>query len=51
MTFLIREYTDDDLDHVLHLWDETATLGQPSIFSVGECLAALQAQQPATVAV
>ena len=51
MKYLVREYTDDDLDHVLHLWDETALLGQLSIFSVGECLAALQAGQPAIVAV
>lgn len=42
MKYLVREYSDDDLDHVLHLWDETASLGQLSIFSVGECLAALR---------
>ncbi|RNL60802.1 GNAT family N-acetyltransferase [Nocardioides marmoriginsengisoli] len=51
MEYLVREYTDDDLDHIVHLWDATATLGQPSIFSVGECLAALAAKQPAVVAV
>src|SRR4051812_2315525 len=49
--YLIRAYTDDDLDHVLHLWDATASLGQLSVFSVGECLAALKEQQPAAVAV
>ncbi|RNM12193.1 ATP-binding protein [Nocardioides pocheonensis] len=51
MKYLVREYADDDLDHVLHLWDETASLGQLSIFTVGECLAALQAHHPATVAI
>jgi GNAT superfamily N-acetyltransferase len=51
MSYLVREYSDDDLDHVIHLWDETAALGQLSVFSVAECLAALQSQQPAAVAV
>lgn len=51
MSHLVREYIDDDLDHVVHLWDETARAGQQSVFSVGECLAALREDQPATVAV
>lgn len=51
MEYLVRAYTDDDLDHVLHLWDATAALGQLSVFSVGECLAALKERQPAAVAV
>lgn len=51
MDYLVRDYTDDDLDYVVHLWDTTAPLGQLSIFSAGECLAALQEQQPAVVAV
>jgi SpoVK/Ycf46/Vps4 family AAA+-type ATPase len=49
--WLVREYHDDDLEGVVHLWDETAALGQLSVFSVGECLAALREDQPAVVAV
>ena len=48
--WLVREYHDDDLEAVVHLWDETASLGQLSVFSVGECLAALREDQPAVVA-
>jgi len=51
MDYLVRDYTDDDLDFVIRLWNETASLGQLSVFSIGECLAALQAHQPAVVAV
>src|SRR5437588_42871 len=51
MDYLIREYTDDDLDHVIHLWDATAALGQLSVFTAGECIAALQTHQPAAVAI
>ena len=49
--WLVREYVDDDLEDVVHLWDETAALGQLSVFSVGECLAALREHEPAVVAV
>lgn len=48
--WLVREYHDDDLEDVVHLWDETAAAGQLSVFSVGECLGALREGQPAVVA-
>ena len=44
--WLVREYHDDDLEAVVHLWDETASLGQLSVFSVGECLAAGFTESP-----
>ena len=49
--WLVREYHDDDLEAVVHLWDETASAGQLSVFSVGECLGALREDQPAVIAV
>ena len=51
MGWLVREYHDDDLEAVVHLWDATGDLGQSSVFSVGECIAALRANEPAVVAV
>lgn len=48
---LVREYHDDDLEAIVHLWDETAPLGQSSVFSVAECIAALRANEPAVVVV
>jgi transitional endoplasmic reticulum ATPase len=50
MGVLVREYHDDDLESVVHLWDVTAA-EQASVFSVAECIAALRADEPAVVAV
>jgi transitional endoplasmic reticulum ATPase len=51
MAVLVREYHDDDLEAVVHLWDATALLGQGSVFTVAEGIAALRADEPAVVAV
>lgn len=51
MGVLVREYHDDDLEAVVHLWDTTAALGQGSVFTVAEGIAALRADEPAVVAV
>jgi len=51
MTVLVREYHDDDLEGVVHLWDSTEPLGQGSVFTVAEGIAALRANEPAVVAV
>ena len=48
--FLAREFHDDDLEAVVHLWDETKDQ-QLSVFSLAECVAALTDNQPAVVAV
>lgn len=48
--FLAREFHDDDLEAVVHLWDETKE-EQPSVFSLAECVTALTDNQPAVVAV
>lgn len=50
MSVLVREYHDDDLESVVHLWDIT-TAEQASVFTVAECIAALRADEPAVVAV
>ena len=47
---LTREFHDDDLEAVIHLWDETKDQ-QLSVFSLAECVAALTDNQPAVVAV
>jgi transitional endoplasmic reticulum ATPase len=49
--WLTRDYHDDDLEGVVHLWESTAVLGQASVFTVSECIGALRAHQPAVVAV
>lgn len=46
---LFREYHDDDLEKVVHLFDVTAQQG--SVFSISECIAALRSDAPAAVAV
>ncbi len=51
MGVLVREYHDDDLEGVVHLWDATEPLGQGSVFTVAEGIAALRANEPAVVAV
>lgn len=51
MGVLVREYHDDDLEAVVHLWDATAALGQGSVFTVAEGIAALRSHEPAVVAV
>ncbi|MEZ5116283.1 MAG: GNAT family N-acetyltransferase [Candidatus Nanopelagicales bacterium] len=50
MGVLVREYHDDDLEAVVHLWDVTSA-EQGSVFSVAECIAAVRADEPAVVAV
>jgi len=47
---LIREYHDDDLEDVVRLWEQVGT-SQGSSFTMGECIAALRADEPAVVAV
>ncbi|MFF9815104.1 ATP-binding protein [Streptomyces sp. NPDC014006] len=51
MDWLVRDYREDDLAAVVHLIDTTAELGQESVFSFAECIAALTAREPAVVAV
>ncbi len=48
--WLVREYHDDDLEQVVHLWEATSDLGQASVFSVTECIGALRTNEPAVVA-
>ncbi|MFZ0322979.1 MAG: GNAT family N-acetyltransferase [Actinomycetes bacterium] len=50
MSVLVREYHDDDLEGVVHLWDATEPLGQGSVFTVAEGIASLRANEPAVVA-
>ncbi len=42
---LVREYHDDDLEQVVHLFDVTA--GQGSVFTIAECIGALRSDTPA----
>jgi GNAT superfamily N-acetyltransferase len=49
--WITRDYHDDDLEHVVHLWESTSVLGQASVFGVSECIGALRAHEPAVVAV
>ncbi|MFC1415022.1 ATP-binding protein [Streptacidiphilus sp. N1-12] len=51
MNWLIHDCREDDLAAVVHLIDSTAGLGQESVFSLAECIAALTSRQPAVVAV
>ncbi|MER5641035.1 bifunctional GNAT family N-acetyltransferase/ATP-binding protein [Kitasatospora sp. NPDC002227] len=51
MNWLIHDYREDDLAAVVHLIDSTAELGQESVFSLAECIAALTERRPAVVAV
>lgn len=46
---LVREYHDDDLEQIVHLFDVTA--GQGSVFTIAECIGALRSDTPAVVAV
>lgn len=49
--WITRDYHDDDLEAVVHLWESTAVLGQASVFTVSECIGALRTHEPAVVAV
>ena len=49
--WLTRDYTDGDLEGVVHLWESTSVLGQASVFTVSECIGALRSHEPAVVAV
>lgn len=49
--WLIRDFHDDDLEAVVHLWESTAVLGQASVFTVSECIGALRGHEPAVLAV
>jgi transitional endoplasmic reticulum ATPase len=51
VNWLVREYREEDLASVVHLMDTTVQLGQESVFSIGECIGALTARQPAAVVV
>jgi transitional endoplasmic reticulum ATPase len=50
-SWLTRDYHDDDLESVVHLWESTSVLGQASVFGVSECIGALRNHEPAVVAV
>lgn len=51
MTWLVREYQDDDMESVVRLWDATSPHRYGSVFSLAECIGALRAGEPAVVAV
>jgi hypothetical protein len=51
MAWIIREYQHNDLEGVMRLWDSTGgAQSQPTVFSVAECVGALNAREPAVVA-
>ncbi|MEU1276791.1 GNAT family N-acetyltransferase [Streptomyces sp. NPDC005805] len=49
--WLIREYTQDDLEAVIRVDTESGTTGEPPLFQLSDAVAALQAAHPAVVAV
>ncbi len=50
MTWIIREYQHNDLEGVMRLWDVVGSGEHPGVFSIAECVGALNARQPAVVA-
>ncbi len=50
MPWLIREYQHNDLEGVMRLWEALAVGEQPSVFSLAECVGALNGREPAVVA-
>ncbi|MFE7775384.1 ATP-binding protein [Streptomyces sp. NPDC057445] len=49
--WLIRDYSQDDLEAVVRIATESSTTGEPPLFQLSEAVAALQAPHPAVVAV
>src|SRR5689334_21357368 len=47
----VRDFDEDDLDHVIHVWEEFHRTGAYPVFSVGEVVLALRRGEPAVVAV
>jgi transitional endoplasmic reticulum ATPase len=50
MGWIIREYQHNDLEGVMRLWDIVGGGDRPSVFSIAECVGALNAREPAVVA-
>ncbi|CAN5756601.1 hypothetical protein BH09ACT7_BH09ACT7_18170 [soil metagenome] len=47
----LRDYSDDDLDQAIQVWDQSRVSGSPeSVFAVAEVMAAARNGQPAVVA-
>ncbi|MEU3304544.1 bifunctional GNAT family N-acetyltransferase/ATP-binding protein [Streptomyces sp. NPDC006678] len=49
--WLVRDYSQDDLEAVIRVDTESGTTGEPPVFQLSDAVAALQAAQPAVVAV
>ncbi|WJY53634.1 bifunctional GNAT family N-acetyltransferase/ATP-binding protein [Streptomyces chengbuensis] len=50
-SWLIRDYSQDDLEAVIRVDTESGTTGEPPLFPLSDAVAALQAADPAVVAV
>jgi transitional endoplasmic reticulum ATPase len=50
VAWIIREYQQNDLESVMRLWDSVSGERQPTVFSLAECVGALNAREPAVVA-
>lgn len=50
MAWIIREYQHNDLEGVMRLWESVGGGEQPTVFSVAECVGALNSREPAVVA-
>jgi transitional endoplasmic reticulum ATPase len=50
MAWIIREYQNNDLEGVMRLWENVAGGELGSVFSVAECVGALNSREPAVVA-
>jgi len=50
VTWIIRAYQNNDLEGVMRLWENVAGGEQRSVFSVAECVGALNNREPAVVA-
>src|SRR4051794_12198215 len=46
----VRDFHDDDLDHVVRVWEESRVPGQGSVYGLAEVLAVLRDGGPAVVA-
>ncbi|MCX4512224.1 bifunctional GNAT family N-acetyltransferase/ATP-binding protein [Streptomyces sp. NBC_01619] len=49
--WLVRDYSQDDLEAVIRVDTESGTTGEPPVFPLSDAVAALQAAHPAVVAV
>lgn len=50
-SWLVRDYSPDDLEAVVRVDAESGTTGEPALFRLSDVVAALQAGHPAVVAV